>query len=258
VRRNKAYVANYFSDTLTVIDVVDPDAKAESIPLGPKTELSQVRKGELYFHDATICLQGWQSCSSCHPGDARSDALNWDLLNDGLDNPKNTKSLLYPHRTPPSMWLGVRDNAETAVRAGIQHILFTTQPDEVALAIDEYLKSLRPVPSPFLVQGALSPEAKRGEKVFSRAGCASCHPAPLFTDLRAHDVGTRGPVDRPADKFDTPSLVELWRTSPYLHDGSVVTVREVLTTRNPRDQHGATSSLSPSELSDLCAYLLSL
>ena len=43
--------------------------------------------------------------------------LNWDLLNDGVGNPKNTRSLLLAHKTPPAMFLGVRANAEAAVRA---------------------------------------------------------------------------------------------------------------------------------------------
>ena len=105
--------------------------------------MSLARKGEFYFHDAGICFQGWQSCSTCHPGQARVDGLNWDLLNDGIGNPKNTKSLLLAHKTPPAMSMGVRETAETAVRAGIQHILFTVQPEEVAVAMDKYLKSLQ-------------------------------------------------------------------------------------------------------------------
>jgi DNA-binding beta-propeller fold protein YncE len=259
-----AYTANYFSDTLTAIDLSHTNSKPESIPLsesGPRNPTSgadQVRKGEFYFHDATICFQGWQSCASCHPGDGRADGLNWDLLNDGIGNPKNTKSLLLTFQTPPAMWLGVRETAETAVRAGIKHILFTQQPEEVAVAIDAYLKSLKPVPSPHLVGGKLSEAARRGEEVFSRAGCAECHPPPLFTDLHQYDVGTRRGFDRPADKFDTPALVELWRTAPFLHDGSAATVRDVLTTRNPRDRHGKTSDLTKQEVEDLCAYLLSL
>ncbi|MFQ5576179.1 MAG: glycosyltransferase family 39 protein, partial [Anaerolineae bacterium] len=48
-------------------------------------------------------------------------------------------------------------NAEAGVRAGITHILFAVRPEEEAAAIDEYLKSLRPVPSPHLVDGNLSP-----------------------------------------------------------------------------------------------------
>jgi cytochrome c peroxidase len=85
-----------------------------------------------------------------------------------------------------------------------------------------------------------------------------CHPPPLFTDLHQYDVGTCGPRDKPTDRFDTPSLVELWRTAPYLHDGSAASVRDVLTTRNAKGQHGKASGLSKEEMDDLCVYLLSL
>jgi YVTN family beta-propeller protein len=73
---NRFYVANYFSDTLTAFDVLPGLSPPESIPLGPKHELSLARQGELYFNDASLCRQGWQSCATCHPGDARVDALN--------------------------------------------------------------------------------------------------------------------------------------------------------------------------------------
>jgi YVTN family beta-propeller protein len=62
-----AYVANYFSDTLSIVDLSTNPVQVESIPLGPPKEMSLVRKGEFYFHDATICFQGWQSCATCHP-----------------------------------------------------------------------------------------------------------------------------------------------------------------------------------------------
>ena len=267
----RAYVANYFSDSLSLLDLSDPRPMPQSISLSPQLadagrhaspldRMTPARKGEFYFHDAGICFQGWQSCASCHPGQARVDGLNWDLLNDGIGNPKNTKSLLLSHRTPPAMSMGVRETAETAVRAGIRHILFTVQPEEVAVSIDAYLKSLTPVPSPHLVKGRLSDSARRGEKLFKdrSVGCATCHPPGLFTDLQTYDVGTRGRFDQPGDRFDTPTLVEAWRTAPYLHDGSAATLREVLTTRNPCDKHGKTSHLTPQQLDDLAAYVLSL
>ena len=256
----RGYMANYFSDTLNVMELDRLQPKVETIPLGPRPRMTAVRLGELYFHDARICYQGWQSCSSCHPGDARVDGLNWDLPNDGLGNPKNTKSLLLAHKTPPVMSLGERQTAEAAVRVGIQHILFTVQPEKVAGAMDEYLKSRKPVPSPHLVNGKLSLSAQRGEKLFHSAetGCAQCHPPPLFTDLHTHDVGTRNAHDRETDRFDTPTLVELWRTAPYLHDGSVATVSDLLVFANKNDQHGKTSHLTADEILDLCEYLLSL
>ena len=251
-----AYLAEYFSDTLGVVDF-NPDVRPrpKSISLGKETQMSKVRKGEMFFHDADLCFQHWQSCFSCHPDSGRPDALNWDLLNDGLGNPKNTKSLLLAHKTPPAMITGVRPDAETAVRAGIRYIQFAVRPDEDAQAIDEYLKSLTPVPSPYLVNGKLGRSAENGEKLFEKASCVQCHPAPLYTNLEKYNVGTG--KNREVDtEFDTPTLIEVWRTAPYLHDGRAVTIREVLTKYNKDDQHGATSSLTEKELDDLVAYVL--
>lgn len=255
-----AYTANYFSDTLSAIELDGAYPKAATIPLGPKPPMTEARRGELNFNDARLCFQGWQSCASCHSDDGRVDGLNWDLLNDGIGNPKNNKSLLLTFQTPPAMSTGVRESAEAAVRAGFTHILFTVQPQAVYEATDAYVKSLRPVPSPHLEKGRLSAAARRGEKIFrsKEAACAQCHPGPLFTDLKGYDVGTRGRFDRPSDTFDTPTLLELWRTAPYLHDGSAATLRDVLTTSNLDDRHGKTSHLSADQLNDLTKYLLSL
>jgi len=253
-----AYVVNYFSDSITAIDLKEAEPTMSSILLGPKLPMDAIRKGEFYFHDAKVCYDGWQSCASCHPGDARVDGLNWDLLNDGVGNPKNTKSLLLATKRTPLMSLGVRADAEAATRAGFRYILFNNQPEEVVNSVVAYLNSLRPVPSPFLVHGQLSEAAKRGEKIFKQARCADCHVSSLYTDSLPYDVGTHGSSDKPTDKFYTPTLIEVWRTAPYLHDGSAPTIRDVLVTRNPHDKHGVTSKLSSQEVDDLCAYLLSL
>jgi YVTN family beta-propeller protein len=255
---NKAWVTEYFSDSVAVVDLGTAKRMGTpSIPLGATKAQSVVRKGEMFFHDAGLCFQQWQSCSSCHPGEARVDGLNWDLLNDGIGNPKSTKSLLLAHQTPPAMISGVRGSAEAAVRAGIRGIQFAVRPDEDAAAIDEYLKSLKPVPSPHLVEGALSEKAKRGEPVYQKAGCAICHPAPLFTNLKPFNVGT-GKGREVNTEFDTPTLVEIWRTAPYLHDGRAATIGDMLTTFNAGDKHGKTSGLTPEEIADLAEYILSL
>jgi YVTN family beta-propeller protein len=257
---SRAWLANYFTDTLTVIDLAAPRPTPETLPLGSHKEVTRVRRGELLFNDASICFQGWQSCSSCHSSDARVDGLNWDNLNDGIGNPKNAKSLLLAHRTPPSMWLGVRSDAYVSVRAGIRNSMFTVQPEENAMALDEYLKSLHPAPSPLLVKGKLSPAAQRGKKLFfsDAVGCADCHKGPLYTDQKLHNAGTIGKFDNATNRFDTPSLIEVWRTGPYLHDGRAATVRDVITTCNPGDRHGTTSKLTPAQIDELAAFVRSL
>jgi len=254
----KVYAAEYFTDSLGIVDI-NPESypKAQSIPLGTKKTLTKVRKGEMLFNDASLCFQHWQSCASCHPGGGRVDALNWDLLNDGLGNPKNTKSMLLAHKTPPAMMTGVRPDAESGVRAGIRHIQFAVRPEEDAVAIDEYLKSLEPVQSPFLVKGKLSRAANRGRRVFKKAGCASCHTSPLYTDLKKYNIGTGKGLDE-NQSFDTPTLIEVWRTAPYLYDGRSRTIKEVLTKHNAGDKHGKTSTLTEKKINSLAEFILSL
>ena len=241
---HRAYVASYFSDTVETVDL--ETGAVETVATLSQAPMTKARQGEMLFNDGTLSFQGWLSCVSCHTPDARADGLNWDLLNDGIGNPKNAKSLLLAHRTPPAMSEGVRDSAETAVRAGIRHILFAERPEAEAQAIDEFLKSLQPVPSPYRM-------SRRGRQLFfdARVGCATCHPPGLFTNLKSYDVGTGG-------RFDTPTLVESWRTAPYLHDGSAATMRDVLTGSNRGGRHGKTAHLTPQEIDDLVAYVLSL
>ena len=212
-----AYIAEYFTDSASVVDLT-PGAPhpVRPIQLAAKVVTTPERQGERLFNDASLCFQKWQSCASCHP-DSRVDGLNWDLLNDGIGNPKNSKSMLLSHMTPPVMSLGVRDNAEKAVRSGIKFIQFAVRPEEEAVAIDRYLKSMKPVPSPALQKGKLTPEAKRGAELFKSAGCMQCHTPPLFTDLKTYDVGT-GTGNEKDKPFDTPTLVEVWRTAPYLNN----------------------------------------
>jgi cytochrome c peroxidase len=219
-----------------------------------------VRRGEAAFHDARLCYQQWLTCATCHP-DGRSDGLNWDLMNDGVGNPKKTRSLVLSHRTAPVMARGARRDFQAAVAAGFKHILFRPAGPEVLGDVEAYLRSLGPAPSPFLVKGGLSDAARRGQALFAHpaVGCAKCHTGELFTDLKFHDVGTRVEADWAEEKeFLTPKLVELWRTAPYLHHGKAATLREVLTTHNRGDAHGRTSHLTTQQVDSLVEYLRSL
>jgi mono/diheme cytochrome c family protein len=140
------------------------------------------------------------------------------------------------------------------VRAGFKFIEFAIRPEEDANAVDEFMISLEPVPSPYLVYGQLSYNAQQGKPLF-QARCASCHSGEYFTDMNSHDVGTGRSGD---PNLDTPTLVEVWQTGPYLQDGRAATMQEVLTTYNPSNQHGTTSDLTEQQINDLAEYVLSL
>lgn len=255
----RLYVANYYSGSVACLDTATGKTLF-SRALGPQPEAGAVRRGEMFFNDALNGFEKWTSCASCHP-EGRADGLNWDLTNDGIGNPKETKSHLYAEWTPPVMARGVRSNAEVAIRAGFKWIQFCQVPDDRIADIRDYLKSLRPEPSPYLTQdGKLTASARRGKKIFEEeAVCGACHRAKYFTDLKAYDVGTRDTqFNNPDGVFDTPSLVEIWRTGPYLHDGRAVTIEEVFTTFNQNDRHGVTSHLTEQQIRDLCAYMLSI
>ena len=56
-------------------------------------------------------------------------------------------------------------------------------------------------------------------------------------------------------KFDTPTLIEVWRTAPYLHDGSAVTIQEVL---RKFHKNGRMKELTEKQIEELAKFVLSL
>ena len=137
-------------------------------------------------------------------------------------------------------------------------------------ALARFCDSLEPNLSPHAAgAGKLSEAAERGRVLFESAevGCARCHPAPDYTDsslavrpFRLHDVGTGegDPTEKMGAAFDTPTLVGIYRSAPYLHDGRAKTLRDVLTTQNKDDRHGRTSRLDAHQIDDLVEFLKSL
>lgn len=278
VNNTHAYVAGYFSDNIVQFALDTPD-KVTAWTFANADTPSPQRRGEQYFNDASLCFQAWESCASCHP-DARVDGFNWDLLNDGMGNPKNTRTMFLAHRSSPVMTLGIRKNAEIAVKAGFRHIQFVEPTQEHTDCVDAYLREMPTVPSPFLVadklsktqdkdkscqqchdknleRGSLSASAKKGSKIFKEAGCVECHPHPYFTTKKLCDVGTLKGVDE-GKKLVVPSLVEVWRTAPYFHDGRATTLKEVITIHNKDNKRGKTNTLSPKEIENLVDYVKSL
>lgn len=249
IKGDEAIVPTYFSDTLNVVNLNTADI--QSVAMVKNRVESRINKGEKYFNDAEYCFQNWQSCNGCHPGDARMDGMNWDLMNDGIGNSKNCKSLMLSHVTPPAMISGIRASSYVAVRTGYKYIQFTDLPEEFATCVDEYLLSLKPVPSPYLVNGELSEKAKRGRKVFEKFKCDECHSGPYYTDMQMHRIGEDVEFEK---GWDTPTLREVWRTAPYLFDGRAATMKEVFEVH----KHGIDKKISSKEADELAEYVNSL
>lgn len=174
----------------------------------------------------------------------------------------------------------------------------------VRKAIPEYLKTLTSRGSPF-DQGRLSASAKAGKALFTgKAGCNQCHNGHLFTDQQAHNTGVpenfdvfldpmnhqafvaftmfqgipnymnlkRDPgyfnvtlLDEDMGKFVTPSLRELAYSAPYMHNGMLNTLDDVVAFYNQGGGHDSRKSdklkplgLSAKEQKDLVAFLESL
>ena len=242
-------VPTYFSDHLNFYDTASRELR--SYALNPNRVETDAQVGEKIFNDAVYCFQSWQSCNGCHPGDGRTDGLNWDLMNDGVGNSKNCKSLLLSLQTPPSMITGIRASGYVANRAGFKFIQFHEISEQSAKCIDAYILSLRAVESPYLVDGELSEGAAKGRKVYEKLRCDECHSGPYYTDLKRHRIGEDVEFEQ---GWDTPTLVEVWRTAPYLFDGRAYTLHDVFGVH----RHGVKKKISKSDLDDLVEYVNSL
>ncbi|MBI2190671.1 MAG: beta-propeller fold lactonase family protein [Planctomycetes bacterium] len=251
--RGELWVCNYFSDTVSVLDAASGGLRT-AVPLGPTPAASLERRGEMLFNDARICFQGWFTCASCHQEDATIDGLNWDLINDGVGNPKNTKSLYDIHDTPPAMWSGVRETLEEAVAAGQRFLGYFPRPENHA-ALVAYISGLTHLRNPY--RGRSEDAIRRGERLFRQARCDACHKPPTFSDGLKHDLGLTSPSD-PFSRIDTPSLRDCFRTAPYLHDGRAPTLESIFTEQDPERNHGNLGVLSGEEVADLVAYLKTL
>ncbi|MCA9076304.1 MAG: c-type cytochrome [Planctomycetaceae bacterium] len=237
----------------------------------------EVLTGKRLFYSALQPMSGrhWISCSSCHP-DGDPDGRTWQNP-EGL---RNTQALFGMAWTHPIHWSADRDEVqdfEHTIRGDLMQgrglIKGEVHPslEEPNLGLSASLDALAAYSntheftlSPHAKDG-LSDTAERGRELFfsEETKCATCHGGPFFTDSttgQLHDVGT-GTADQSekmAPAYDTPTLLGVYRTAPYLHHGMAVTLEDVLTTQNPNDLHGKTSHLSVDEINDLVAFLKSL
>lgn len=275
-----AYVNNTLAGTVSVIDTqlytITQIITTTNLPLPP----ALLNGKKLFFSSARpdLAQARWISCNTCHV-EGEQDGRTWKLQYLGEVPPgeqaiitRNTTSLLGMIETYPLRWSAEWDesaDSEFSVRFeqfgsglidGDMHPTLGAPNQGRSYDLDclaLYIDSLA-VPNRAHV---LTQAEQRGKAIFEspHTRCSACHPAPLYTDLQPHNVGT---ADAPGEWFgpliDTPTLRFLYDSAPYLHDGSAASLYEVLTSHNPNDQHGTTSHLTQDELADLIAFLLSL
>ncbi len=123
---------------------------------------------------------------------------------------------------------------------------------------------------------ALSPAAERGRKLFfGAARCSSCHSGPNFTDNAFHNIGVGMAQEKPdvgrfehskiegdTGSFKTPGLREIAKTAPYMHDGHLKTLEEVVeyynkggTPNGYLDEEIFELKLSKEQIADLVTFL---
>ena len=199
------------------------------------------------------------------------------------------EQVLKPIEDPNEMDLRV---ADAAARVGVE-------PADLSRALASYVRSILSGEAPFdrFVNGdrdALSAEQQAGLQVFRGKGnCTACHVGPTFSDERVHntgiawageaggagqaggagtegrflDEGRAAVTGRPEDRgaFKTPTLREVARTAPYMHDGSLATLDAVVSfydeggRANPnRDPELHPLHLTQPEKQSLVAFLASL
>jgi MYXO-CTERM domain-containing protein len=293
----RAYVRNELSRDIMVIDLSTPADAAviATIVVTGEPLSAEILLGKQLFHRSRApehADQNYIACASCHP-DGGNDGRTWDFTQAG-EGLRNTADLRGHAGTGdgPVHWSAnfdeIQDFENDIVNGfggtGLAHDGMPPFPpldpqsnagrSAELDALAAYVTSLSTPPrSPWRnPDGSLGEAALRGKALFFSVdtGCATCHAPPRLTDSTLladpfvlHDVGTLlpssgGRLGGELLGIDTPTVIGVWASAPYLHDGRAATLHDVLTTFNPDDAHGVTSPLDDDELDDLVAFMLAL
>jgi cytochrome c peroxidase len=215
--------------------------------------VEKIETGRRLFNDRRLSRDGSLACASCHDperafSDGRSIAIGvfgrpgrrnapaivnrgygraffWDARVQTLE-----EQVLKPIEDPNEMDLPIDD---ATARVGMSR-------DDLSRALASYVRSILSGDSPFdrFVNGertALTLEQQAGLQIFRGKGnCTACHVGPNLSDERLHNTGVAWPEGVLADPgggdgaFKTPTLREIARTGPYMHNGSFVALDEVV------------------------------
>jgi YVTN family beta-propeller protein len=285
---SRLYVHNFMDRTVGVYDIgavvnngatEAPDIATVNVVSSEALDATVLRGKQLFYDARDDRLAGldYMSCASCH-ADGEHDGRVWDFTSVG-EGLRNTITLRGRAGMGHGMlhWSSNFDEVqdfegqirEFAGGTGLMNdadFANTSEPlgnPKAGLSSDldaltAYMTSLDRVDdSPWrLADGSMTAAALSGESVFATQGCATCHEGLIFTDSNdavLHDIGTIMPesgnrLSGVLTGIDTPTLLGVWGTGPYLHDGSAPTLEDAVTAH-------LNVTLTPGELNDLSEYL---
>ena len=238
---------------------------------------SKIEAGRKLFRDQRLSRTRTIACASCHdPERAFSDSRPLAVGVFGRVGRRHAPALINRGYGRTFFWDGRIATLEEQVLKPIQ------DPNEMDLSLDEatsrvglsgrtisqalatYIRSILSGDSPYdrFINGdrrALTDEQQRGMQIFrGRGNCTACHVGPTFSDERFHNTGVAWQNGRLQDEgrangtFKTPTLREVARTAPYMHDGSIATLADVVNfySEGGRANPSLDSDIRPLRLSD--------
>jgi len=213
----------------------------------------KVELGRQLFFDRRLSRDGSLSCASCHqPDRAFTDGRVVAVGVGGRQGRRNSPALINRGYGRAFFWDARSASLEDQVVKPIE------DPNELGSSLHEasgrvgvsvsgmiqalssFVRSVLSGNSPFdrFINGdvtALTTDQQAGLRLFrGRGNCSACHVGPTLTDERTHNTGVAwrdgALVDRGASggDFKTPTLREVARTAPYMHDGSLRTLESVV------------------------------
>jgi len=221
----------------------------------------KVALGRKLFFDTRLSRQGTLACASCHePQRAFSDGRTLARGLNGVEGARNAPALINRGYGGSFFWDGRAQSLEqqalqpivNPIELGLSEIELERRTGmkaaDVTAALASYVRTIRSGDSRFdrYAAGqtsALTAIEKTGLQIFrGKGGCTSCHVGPSFTDEQFHNTGVAWRDGRLADQgrftvtgnerdrgaFKTPTLREIARTAPYMHDGSLATLDDVI------------------------------
>ena len=221
----------------------------------------KIALGRRLFSDRRLSRDATIACASCHdPNRAFSDGRQVAVGVSGRAGRRNAPALLNRGYGRAFFWDGRVPTLEEQVLRPIEdptemdltvvdaarRVHLT--PEALSQALASYVRSILSGNSPTdrFVNGdrdALSSVQQEGLRIFrGKANCTACHIGPNFTDEQFHNTGVAWRNRQLVDEgrfavsgnlhdhgaFKTPTLREIARTAPYMHDGTVATLNDVV------------------------------